>query len=372
MNSSNKDPRSTEKSGEDQLQSPAEQGEQEERRNILGEKFRRARSGKGLSLEEAAAATRIHATTLEALEENNTRLLPAQVFTRGFVRIYAGYLGLDPDQALRQHIKEQGLPTSSTTEKINIQEILASEIMAEAPRGLTGNHIVLLLLALALGFSLYWGYNSFFRPQAASEFYLPQTFLEEQVPEPAYPEPEPPFLSPGDEEIQPEEAAPPESAPALPKEASPAPVAVAVEPPPPAPVAVPKPTPPAPVSPAPSGPRSAAEPRRPEPAAAERTIVEATADQVTEAAADQTTAERAEEGVQVVIAHFTEDTWLRLQIDDQPPRQLFFQPGDTQTWQAREKIELRIGNAGGVKLSLNDNPLPSLGRSGQTVNLRLP
>ncbi len=75
---------------------------------------------------------------------------------------------------------------------------------------------------------------------------------------------------------------------------------------------------------------------------------------------------------QVLVARFTEDTWLRVQLDDEPPRQLFFQPGDTHTWRAHEKMELRIGNAGGVELSLNDNPLPSLGRSGQTVNLRLP
>ncbi len=216
MNSGNRDPRTTEKSGQDQRQDQAEQGGQEEKRNILGEKLRRARSGKGISLEEAAAATRIHAATLAALEENNQRLLPAQVFTRGFVRIYAGYLGLDPDQALRQHIKEQGLPTSSTTEKINIQEIMASESMAEAPRGLTGNHVLLLLLLLTLGFFLYWGYNSFFRPQATSEFYLPHAIYEEQLDNAVAPEePAPPFLNQNVEEPRPapEETAEPPSLP---------------------------------------------------------------------------------------------------------------------------------------------------------------
>ncbi|HET98750.1 MAG TPA: helix-turn-helix domain-containing protein, partial [Desulfurivibrio alkaliphilus] len=157
----------------------------------LGEKLRRARSAKGVSLEEAAAATRIHLSSLEALEGKPSRHLPAPVFTRGFVRIYASYLGLDPDQALRLHIEEQGLPAAATTDKVNIQELLASEDMAEAPRSLTGNHVFILLLLLVLGFLAYWGFNSYFRPLP------PVTTLVPEVEPGAYPDenappPEPP------------------------------------------------------------------------------------------------------------------------------------------------------------------------------------
>lgn len=65
----------------------------------LGETLRQARLDRGLSTLDAARETRIRKAYLEALEEDNLAALPAPVYTRGFVRTYADYLGLDP-QAL--------------------------------------------------------------------------------------------------------------------------------------------------------------------------------------------------------------------------------------------------------------------------------
>ena len=61
----------------------------------LGETLRQARLDKSVSIVEAARDTRIRRTYLEALEAEDTASLPPPVYTRGFVRTYAEYLGLN-------------------------------------------------------------------------------------------------------------------------------------------------------------------------------------------------------------------------------------------------------------------------------------
>src|SRR3972149_584679 len=66
----------------------------------LGETLRRARLSKGITFEDAERVTRIPRKYLEALEVENYGILPAPVYARGFLRSYAGYLGLDPGALL--------------------------------------------------------------------------------------------------------------------------------------------------------------------------------------------------------------------------------------------------------------------------------
>jgi cytoskeleton protein RodZ len=62
----------------------------------LGETLRQARLDKSVSLAEAAHDTRIRRSYLEALEAEDNAALPPAVYTRGFLRTYAEYLGLNP------------------------------------------------------------------------------------------------------------------------------------------------------------------------------------------------------------------------------------------------------------------------------------
>jgi Uncharacterized protein conserved in bacteria len=66
----------------------------------LGETLRRARTAKGFTIEDAERVTRIPRKYLEALELENFGILPAPVYARGFLRSYAGYLGLEPGELL--------------------------------------------------------------------------------------------------------------------------------------------------------------------------------------------------------------------------------------------------------------------------------
>lgn len=74
----------------------------------LGERLVAARERKGVDLYRAERDTKIRARYLSALERGDDRELPGAVYTKGFLRNYALYLGLDPDDVLRQWRRERG------------------------------------------------------------------------------------------------------------------------------------------------------------------------------------------------------------------------------------------------------------------------
>jgi cytoskeletal protein RodZ len=63
----------------------------------LGEVLRSAREAKGVDLARVERDTKIRARYLAALESGEYRELPGAVYTRGFLRNYGQYLGLDPE-----------------------------------------------------------------------------------------------------------------------------------------------------------------------------------------------------------------------------------------------------------------------------------
>ena len=69
----------------------------------FGEELRREREIRGISLKEIADATKISRRFLEAIERNDHKTLPAPVFTRGFVREYARYLGLSTEDIVNRY-----------------------------------------------------------------------------------------------------------------------------------------------------------------------------------------------------------------------------------------------------------------------------
>lgn len=73
-------------------------------RPSFGEELRKEREIRGITLREIAEATKVSQRLLDALERNDHRNLPAPVFTRGFVREYARYLGLDGDEMVTRYI----------------------------------------------------------------------------------------------------------------------------------------------------------------------------------------------------------------------------------------------------------------------------
>lgn len=88
---------------DDVLRRISEPGE----RMPLGSRLRLAREMKGLSLQDVEAATRIRARYLEALEAGNYGVMPGgEAQTRGFLRRYASFLGIPPDDVILWYEQE--------------------------------------------------------------------------------------------------------------------------------------------------------------------------------------------------------------------------------------------------------------------------
>lgn len=62
----------------------------------IGSILRAAREERGLSLDDAAEATKIRPAYLEAIEDEAFERLPGPTYARGFLRAYAELLGVDP------------------------------------------------------------------------------------------------------------------------------------------------------------------------------------------------------------------------------------------------------------------------------------
>jgi cytoskeleton protein RodZ len=69
----------------------------------FGERLKRERELREVTLEEITAATRISSRFLEALENEEWKKLPGGVFNRGFVRSVARYLGLSEEALLGEY-----------------------------------------------------------------------------------------------------------------------------------------------------------------------------------------------------------------------------------------------------------------------------
>ncbi len=72
----------------------------------FGEILRRERELRRISLREVNEATKINIRYLEALERNEFTYLPAGAFTRGFIRAYARYIGLDEAEMINAYLYE--------------------------------------------------------------------------------------------------------------------------------------------------------------------------------------------------------------------------------------------------------------------------
>lgn len=79
----------------------------------VGEMLRDARHKRGVGLDEVAAATRIKEPFLAALEDGDYSLLPGPAYITGFLRNYASYLGLHPDDVVQQYYARRPQPPVS-------------------------------------------------------------------------------------------------------------------------------------------------------------------------------------------------------------------------------------------------------------------
>lgn len=78
------------------------------RQPALPERLYAARERKGVDLYRAERDTKIRARYLSALERGEYKELPGDVYTKGFLRNYANYLGLDAEEVVGQWRRDRG------------------------------------------------------------------------------------------------------------------------------------------------------------------------------------------------------------------------------------------------------------------------
>jgi cytoskeletal protein RodZ len=84
----------------------------------IGEKIEETRKRKGISLSEAAEATKIRRDFLLNIESNEYGYDLPEIYKRGFIKNYAKYLKLNPEKVLSQY-QEQLITHSSRSKKSN-------------------------------------------------------------------------------------------------------------------------------------------------------------------------------------------------------------------------------------------------------------
>jgi cytoskeletal protein RodZ len=121
----------------------------------LPERLLAARERKGVDLYRAERDTKIRARYLAALEHGEYVELPGAVYTKGFLRNYALYLGLDPEDVIRHWKRERGDAQLPAEPVLSVPRPLA------APRqGLTFSPVIVvaaLLTVLIAAFAVYMG-----------------------------------------------------------------------------------------------------------------------------------------------------------------------------------------------------------------------
>lgn len=84
---------------------------------ILGQDLKKEREMRGISLKEIADTTKINLRFLRALEESRLDLMPGEFFTKGILRAYAGYLGIEQHDVLNRYYEEEQIRQKAAEEE---------------------------------------------------------------------------------------------------------------------------------------------------------------------------------------------------------------------------------------------------------------
>ena len=68
----------------------------------------------------------------------------------------------------------------------------------------------------------------------------------------------------------------------------------------------------------------------------------------------------------------TETTWLSVETAEGISEEALLRPGETRKWTSENGFDLKVGNAGGIRLMLDNNDVGPPGEKGRVVRLHLP
>lgn len=127
----------------------------------IGNSLREARIRKSLTIKDVEDATKIRSKYLEALEEDDYEVLPGPTYVKAFLRSYATFLKLDPDELLEdfRHRPETRRDESGVVRSEAVQQSRSrttTERKKRRTRRTQRGYIVAAVLAVAVVFLLAW------------------------------------------------------------------------------------------------------------------------------------------------------------------------------------------------------------------------
>ncbi|MFO7729017.1 MAG: DUF4115 domain-containing protein [Desulfonatronovibrio sp.] len=321
----------------------------------IGEELKTARELQEISLEKVHEDTRIGIDFLESLEQGKAERMPHPVYARGFVRLYANYLGLDGDKFVEDF--SNIYREEDQFGKINPDELPLSlrhtgqrSCMSVLLKALA--FILILALVLSAGWYLYLSYNSEVpEEQQSPVISQPDSDTAEQESEPPLPETEGPETTPDD--MYPEQGVSPE----LQQETGPAPERTEDQA---------------------QDPESVSE--LPASSKTDELIVEDFLEREAQINQEEPALSESEEqnqaenddrtGIEnsILVIRAREDCWLVAGVDDSR-REVYLRSGENITLEFENSARIILGNAGGVDVYLNGEPYLFEASSGEVKTL---
>jgi cytoskeleton protein RodZ len=295
----------------------------------FGDRLRREREMRGITLDEITESTKIAQRHLEALESEHFEQLPGGVFNKGFVRAYARFLGIDEDQAVADY-------SSASHEQPEPENKFPLEIHEEPKRELNPRRskvpLVFALAALA-GVLVGYGFWMKSRPHAPAPVGTQAAPAATSVSEPTVQTPAPKSETPPSAELAKTSSEPAKLSAAEPASSTPVPQEVAHE----AKTVQPS-----------SGHTSAA---------------------AGDVSADPPPSPAVKENAFFVQVKAKEDSWVSIVADGKSVMQRVLSADKEKKIKAGKSVVLRTGNAGGIEVSFNGRRLGALGNENEPRTL---
>jgi len=134
-------------------------------KETIGEYLKRERELRQITLEEMVQGTKIALQRLKELESDRLEDMPAEIFVRGFIKSYAEFIGLNPDEVILRYEEE----LKALQEKEAAETGSAYNYVDMQPRTNVLGIIVTVVVIFAVAAAGYW----FF---LGSGFSLPDIF----------------------------------------------------------------------------------------------------------------------------------------------------------------------------------------------------
>lgn len=142
----------------------------------LGDGLRIAREHTGRSLAELSSITRVPSRYLTALEQNDFSTLPNRVFSIGYVRAYAGALGLDEQLAVERFKRESPDPSVPLQAPVGVA---FEEVRRYSPRLIAAG---LALVLAVVGWNVFQRVSLMRAPQPSDLTATPESWTLGAVP----------------------------------------------------------------------------------------------------------------------------------------------------------------------------------------------